>query len=305
MQIILVSRHLKSARTIHIMPRHIGMVFAVLILVVLSTSALFSWMSVHFRLPIVEELVLSRQAEANREAEDLRSHSIQMMATRIGELQARVLHLDSLGEQVSSLSGFPLQAVGAKGAGKGGPFVPVPLSEDELQKEIDRLARAIDTRVEKLELVESRLLEKRVRERLLPTSLPVREAELGSFFGHRSDPISGMRAMHQGIDFNAEAGTPVLAAADGVVLAASYHADYGNVVDLDHGDGLVTRYAHLARMDVVPGALARRGKPIGTLGSTGRSTGPHLHFEVRMHGVAQNPALFLKQGREFAELKRR
>ena len=111
--------------------------------------------------------------------------------------------------------------------------------------------------------------------------------------------------MHEGLDFSAEAGTPVVVAADGVVLSANYHADYGNVIDVDHGDGLTSRYAHLSTVDVKPGMLVKRGEKIGAVGTSGRSTGPHLHFEVRMLGVAQNPARFLKQGAEFAQLKRR
>ena len=139
----------------------------------------------------------------------------------------------------------------------------------------------------------------------MPTTLPVKAAFLGSPFGHRSDPILGLRAMHQGIDFNAESGTPVVAAADGMVRSAAYQSDFGNMIEIDHGDGLTTHYAHLSRMSVKPGSLVKRGESIGAVGSTGRSTGSHLHFEVRMLGVAQNPAHFLKQGDEFALVRRR
>jgi murein DD-endopeptidase MepM/ murein hydrolase activator NlpD len=111
--------------------------------------------------------------------------------------------------------------------------------------------------------------------------------------------------MHEGIDFNAEPGAPVVAAADGVVLSAAYQNDFGNMIDVDHGDGLTTRYAHLSRMNAKPGSLVKRGEVIGAVGSTGRTTGPHLHFEVRILGVAQNPAHFLKQGEEYAMLRRR
>ena len=111
--------------------------------------------------------------------------------------------------------------------------------------------------------------------------------------------------MHEGMDFSAEPGTPVVVAADGVVLSAAYHPEYGNLIEVDHGEGLTSRYAHLSRMDVKAGSMVKRGELIGAVGSTGRSTGSHLHFEVRMLGVAQNPALFLKQGTEFAQLKRR
>jgi murein DD-endopeptidase MepM/ murein hydrolase activator NlpD len=109
--------------------------------------------------------------------------------------------------------------------------VPAPLTAEELQREIDRLARDVELRTDELAMLESRFLEKRVRERLMPTTLPVKEAFLGSPFGHRSDPILGLRAMHEGIDFNAETGTPVVAAADGVVLSAAYQSDFGNMIE--------------------------------------------------------------------------
>jgi len=111
--------------------------------------------------------------------------------------------------------------------------------------------------------------------------------------------------LHEGMDFSAEVGTPVVAAAAGVVVAAEAHPDFGNMIDIDHGDGLISRYAHLSRILSKPGTLVRRGEEIGAVGSSGRSTGPHLHFEVRMLGVAQNPNLFLKKGSEFAQLKGR
>ena len=138
--------------------------------------------------------------------------------------------------------------------GQGGAFVPAPLGAEELQREIDRLSRDVDLRTDELAMLESRFLEQRVRGRLMPTTLPVKEAFLGSPFGHRSDPILGLRAMHQGIDFNAESGTPVVAAADGMVRSAAYQSDFGNMIEIDHGDGLTTHYAHLSRMSVKPGS---------------------------------------------------
>lgn len=306
MQIIVVSRHLKAARTIAIMPRHLVAAVFVLLTLILSTSALFSWLSVHWRLPLVEDLLLSLQVQETRKARDYLDNNLQLMATRLGELQARVLQLDALGDRVSGLAGARREPVKpAFQGGQGGPYLPAPLSASELQTEIDRLSREVDRRTDELSLFESRLLEKRVKDRLLPTILPVKNAALGSAFGYRADPIAGGRAMHEGLDFAAEEGTPVVAAADGVVLSASEHPEYGNLVDVDHGDGLTSRYAHLSRIDVKPGSLIKRGERIGAVGSSGRSTGPHLHFEVRMLGVAQNPAYFLKQGEEYAQLRRR
>jgi len=305
-QIILVSRHLKAARTITIMPRHIVAVLAVLLVLVFSTSALFSWLSVHLRLPLIEDLLLVLQKQESQKNQNYVSNNLQLMATRLGELQGKVMQLDALGDRVSGLAGVKRED-GAKAAkpGQGGPYLPAPMTANELQQAIDRLAGEVDNRADELAVLESRLLEKRVRDRLLPTTLPVKDATLGSPFGYRADPIAGLRALHEGIDFTAEVGTPVVAAADGVVLSTNYHPDFGNMIEIDHGEGLVSRYAHLSRIDAKAGALVKRGALIGAIGTTGRSTGPHLHFEVRMLGAAQDPALFLKRGLEFAQVKRR
>ncbi len=314
MQIILVSRHLKTARTLTIMPRHVVAAFAVFLVLVFSTSALFSWLSVHLRLPLVEDLMLSMQQQETRKTREFITNNLQLMSTRLGELQARVLQLDSLGERVSGLAGIKKNgasgnpapaATGAKLPGQGGPYLPVQMTAGELQLEIERLAREVDRRADDFALLEYGLLEKRVKDRLLPTTLPVRGAVLGSGFGVRSDPITGLQARHEGLDFAAEVGTPVVSAADGVVVRAEMHPEFGNMIDVDHGDGLSSRYAHLSQIDVHPGQLVKRGELIGAVGTTGRSTGPHLHFEVRMEGVAQNPALFLKKGPAFAQLRHR
>ncbi|WP_310493838.1 M23 family metallopeptidase [Dechloromonas sp.] len=306
MQIILVSRHLKAARTVTIMPRHLVMALFVFVVLVFSTSALFSWLSVHLRLPLVEDLMLSMQQQEAKKTRDHLNNNLQLMATRLGELQGKVMQLDTLGERMSGLVGIkrPPVADVAK-PGQGGPYIAAPMSAIELQHEIDRLAGEVEQRSDDLAFLEFKLLEKRVKDRLLPTILPVKNAALGSPFGHRSDPIAGLRSMHEGMDFSAETGTPVVVAAAGVVLSAAYHPEYGNLIEVDHGEGLTSRYAHLSRMDVQAGSLIKRGTQIGAVGTTGRSTGPHLHFEVRMLGVAQNPAHFLKQGDEYALVKRR
>ena len=120
-----------------------------------------------------------------------------------------------------------------------------------------------------------------------------RAANQASSFGRRIDPFNGQWAMHEGIDFLADMGSPVVAAAGGVVVFAGLHPQYGYMVDIDHGNDLVTRYAHCSKLLVREGDVVHRGRKIAESGSTGRSTGPHLHFEVRFRGVAQNPAKFL------------
>jgi len=147
-------------------------------------------------------------------------------------------------------------------------------------------------------MIESQLLEDRIRKSLLPTSLPVEAQWNASTYGWRLDPFTGERALHEGVDFQAQVGTDIVAAAGGVVVTAAYHPAYGNLVEIDHGNDLVTRYAHASRLLVKTGTVVKRGQKIAEVGSTGRSTGPHLHFEVRANGVAQNPGRFLQAARE-------
>jgi len=309
------------------MPRHLLFAAAAFIALVFVSSAAFSWLSVHLRLPIVKDLVVFMQQKESARTQEVVNNNLQLMATRLGELQAKVLQLDTLGDRLSSLAGVKRDAAvkaaattvpaavavqaaaspaaPAPVAAQGGPFVSAPLAYQDLQGEIERLGRVVTTQMDEMLLLEHSLLEKRVRERLLPTTLPVKDGALGSSFGFRADPLVGSRAMHEGLDFAAPTGTPVVAAAAGIVLVAHYHPEFGNMIDIDHGDGLTSRYAHLSSINIKAGQMVRRGERIGAVGSTGRSTGPHLHFEVRMFGVAQNPAVFLRQGSEFASLRHR
>ncbi len=307
MQIILVSGRFKTAKTLTIMPRHVLFAVGAFVGLVIAASMAFSWVSVQLRLPLVQELVLSLQQRETRQTQEFVQNNLQLMATRLGELQAQVLQLDDLEERLYRLAGVKREAAAneKRPAGQGGPLILAPLSAAELQKEIDRLASVVDGRADQLAELEARVLDKRVRDRLLPTTLPVKEGAIGSGFGHRADPIAGVRAMHEGIDFVAETGTAVVAAAGGVILAVEYHPEFGNMIDIDHGEGLISRYAHLSRTAVKIGQMVQRGERLGDVGSTGRSTGSHLHFEVRMLGVAQDPAHFLKQGSEYAQARRR
>jgi murein DD-endopeptidase MepM/ murein hydrolase activator NlpD len=133
--------------------------------------------------------------------------------------------------------------------------------------------------------------------------MPVKAPYNASAFGRRVDPFTGQWAMHEGIDFLADAGSPISAAAAGVVVFAGFHPQYGYMVDIDHGNDLVTRYAHASRVLVKEGDVVQRGHKIGEVGSTGRSTGPHLHFEVRYRGAAQNPAKFLLSNASSAQAR--
>ena len=133
---------------------------------------------------------------------------------------------------------------------------------------------------------------------MVPTQQPVVGGTLGSSFGWRIDPVNGQSALHTGLDFPASNGTPILAAAGGVVVVQEYHPAYGNMVEIDHGNDLITRYGHASKVLIKKGDLIKRGQKIAEVGSTGRSTGSHLHFEVLVQGVFQDPQKFLTAGQK-------
>jgi len=295
-----------TARSFNVTSRLLLALVAGLMVLAFATSFLFSWVGVRFNMPFAEELVVSVQEVHNRKTEEYLRDNISSMAVKLGEMQAQVIRLDSLGERIARLSGVnpPKNEANEANtrAGQGGPLIlsSPPLTANELQREIDRLAAIVEQRSDTLTALESQLMERRIKTTLLPTLVPINADHVGSTFGHRLDPIAGVSALHEGIDFVADPGTRVIASAGGVVLAAEYHAQYGNQIEIDHGNDFTSRYAHLSKINVKVGQIVKRGEAIGASGNTGRSTGPHLHFEVLFKGVAQNPQRFLQQGSPLA-----
>jgi murein DD-endopeptidase MepM/ murein hydrolase activator NlpD len=166
------------------------------------------------------------------------------------------------------------------------------LSTQTIEDRLGALQLGAEWRSDVFTFAESRLFESRLNSAMVPSSRPV-DAPLGSGFGIRSDPFTGRPALHTGLDFAADIGTPVLAAAGGVVQAVETHPEYGRLLEIHHGNGLVTRYAHNSQIQVKVGEVVKRGQQVAAVGNSGRSTGPHLHFEVLLEGVPQNPMRFL------------
>jgi murein DD-endopeptidase MepM/ murein hydrolase activator NlpD len=181
--------------------------------------------------------------------------------------------------------------------GRGGADSSLPsrtLSFTELSDQLEWLNRQLDDRTDKLDVLHSLMRAESARKKLMPSVLPIDGAWQSSTFGWRIDPFNAARAFHEGMDLIAPPGTSVLAAASGVVIGAEFHAQYGNMVEIAHGNGLVTRYGHLSKSLVKVGDIVSSGGKIGEVGSTGRATGPHVHFEVRQNGAPLNPMRFLR-----------
>lgn len=307
MHIILVSDRMATARSITLTSSHFAVIVAGLVATVLVLSSLFSYLTVRHaaesRLPFLQELLRTISLEEAGKTRELVRENLSTMAVRLGQMQGQLMQLDTLGERLAALGGVKVQNAAKMpltkpDAPSGGPLMrPDNLSPLDMQRALDELSRQIEARSETLSALEERIFDERIRKHLLPTAKPVAEGFFASSsFGWRLDPFTGQTAMHEGIDFIAETGTPVLAAAAGIVRTAEFHPQYGNMVEIDHGDGLTTRYAHSSALFVQPGELVKRGQKIAAVGSTGRSTGPHMHFEVRINGAAVNPMRFLERG---------
>ncbi|MEK7768824.1 MAG: M23 family metallopeptidase [Pseudomonadota bacterium] len=304
MNVILVSSNLVKARTLTLTLTgvHLALLAGALFLVIVVLALGLNYLSLRYAdkidSPSLRSLVLSVQQEEHQKNQSYLRDSLNAMAVRMGQMQAQLLRLDSLGERLAELSGIkPQEFLFNQTLGQGGALSTLPsqdISFDEFNSKMNELSLTLNDRTDKLGALDTFLLQDRLKKKTLPTLAPVEARWFTSSFGLRIDPFTGKNAFHEGVDFIAEIGTPVMAAAGGVVVYSDYHPEYGNMIDIDHGNDLVSRYAHAAKRLVKPGQVVLRGQKIAEVGSTGRSTGPHLHFEVRHRGLPQNPTRFLK-----------
>lgn len=297
MNIIFVSDRLEKTRTISLGTPHI--VFALFLLVclfvgmVVLVQALLP-QSVSRGIPL-----LGAQSEAQSKQQLYVRSSLDTMAVKLGQMQAQVQRLDALGSRLAKLTGMkPQEFMFDQPPAQGGPLVTSPITEmspASLEKQLQNLGQVLADRNDKLMALETMLLQNQLNKNLLPSIAPIQTGFFSSNFGWRIDPFTGQNAMHEGVDYMVPTGTPIAASAGGVVAYSDKHPQYGNMVEIDHGNDIITRYAHASRLLVKVGQVVRRGDKIAEVGSTGRSTGSHLHFEVRYKGIAQNPVRFLRK----------
>ncbi|TFY99124.1 M23 family metallopeptidase [Ramlibacter humi] len=270
----------------------------------LSAALLYHWVflkGAREGWPVVSTLVRFVVRDEMEQQDRFMRENLDAMARKVGEMQAKLVQLEALGERVSGLAGLNPAEIRAT-PGRGGALVSGrPLSMEELKATLADLDELTDHRADVLTVAESRLFDQKVRKSMIPTQHPVSVGHLGSSFGWRIDPFTGRSALHTGLDFQADTGAPIVAASGGVVVTQEVHPAYGNMIEIDHGNGLITRYAHTSRVWVKKGDLVKRGQKIAEVGTTGRSTGPHLHFEVLVDGIPQDPQKFLNAGAGLAE----
>lgn len=305
MQLIITDAWLAKSRAIHLSGSKL--VLAALLAsftLLLVAAGLYHWVFLKGAKegwPVVGTLLRLVVKDEFEQRDRFMRENLDALARKLGEMQAKLTQLESLGERVSGLAGVNPNEIKSK-PGQGGVLLSSrPLSMAELEATLADLDRLADQRSDSMTVMETRLFDQKIRSMMVPTQQPVAAGNLGSLFGWRIDPFTGRSALHNGLDFQADQGTPILAAAGGVVVAQEFHPDYGNMVEVDHGNELITRYAHASKTLVKKGDLVKRGQKIAEVGSTGRSTGAHLHFEVLVQGIAQDPQKFLAAGRKLPQ----
>lgn len=297
MNIIFVSNKMAKAKSLSVMQA--GMLLAALVLVPVLLVLLFITPKDNIKEqgvkamlpPHLKSSIISSQVHLDAYAKEL------------GELQARMMRLDAQSERLAKIAGEKDNKTTSKSsantdkllpANRGGPLVHArPMTEPDLQAAILELTKAVDARDDSLSSIEAKVLQQSVLKDMLPNSSPISAAFNSSSYGWRIDPFNGSKAFHEGLDFTANTGTLIRAAADGIVSATDGGGAYGNLVKIEHGSGLETRYAHTSKMLVKVGERVTKGQVVAEVGSTGRSTGPHLHYEIRLNGASLDPRKYL------------
>ena len=229
--------------------------------------------------------------------------NLDVYVNQIGELHSRILDIDQQTERLQNvikkqiLGKEKLPKLNKKNKldGKGGPFINEKTSYNDVQKALEMLMVNIKVREEIYNKMEAILLKQSVLKETLPSLYPVDVPYSSSSYGWRMDPIIGKRAFHEGIDFSAAHGEPIYATAGGIVKKAARLGAYGKLITINHGGGLETRYAHLSKILVKSGDIVKKEDLIGNVGNTGRSTGPHLHYEIRLNKHSLDPKQYLKR----------
>ncbi|MDO9360697.1 MAG: M23 family metallopeptidase [Polaromonas sp.] len=305
MHLIITDAWLARSRAVYLSGTRLVVVgFAAALVLMLVAAGLYHWVflkGAREGWPVIGSLVKLMVRDEFEQRDRFLRENLDVMAKRLGEMQAKMMQLEALGERVSGLAGVNPNDIKTQ-PGRGGVLVTGrSLTMEELQATLADLDKLTDQRVDLMTVMESRLFDQKIKKMMVPTQQPVVSGVLGSSFGWRIDPLNGRSALHTGLDFPAEPGTAILAAAGGVVVTQEYHPAYGNMIEVDHGNDLVTRYAHASKVLAKKGDLIRRGQKIAEVGTTGRSTGPHLHFEVLVQGVFQDPQKFLTAGQKLPQ----
>jgi murein DD-endopeptidase MepM/ murein hydrolase activator NlpD len=302
--IILVSDSLAKSRSIALSQAQVALVALGILLagffLAMATYVVTMKFAVDLRNPYLRSLLAALHEDDQKRSEAEMKENLNALAVRVGELQARILRLDAFGARLAKAAGIKREEFRfdeVPGQGGPSPAAGRDLSVTEFNQMLGEIGRVLDDRSDKLGVLDSFLMDDRLARKTIPTTMPVEAGYYSSNYGYRLDPITGRSTFHTGVDIIASPGTSVMAAAGGVVSTVAFVPEYGNIVEVDHDNGLTSRYAHLSKSLVKVGDVVMKGQIVARVGATGRVTGPHLHFEVREKGIPLNPNKFLSLGK--------
>ncbi|HEU4617190.1 MAG TPA: M23 family metallopeptidase [Gammaproteobacteria bacterium] len=241
---------------------------------------------------------LESQRSALNETRKVLQRNIDALALRLGQMNAHVVRLDALGARLTEMAGLTDGEFDfSSPPSLGGPEEPILESDslelDGIMASLESLSSQLTDRERQLDVLEDLLLNRKLRDEVHPEGRPVTAGYISSRFGKRTDPFTGRQAVHKGLDFAGAAGSDVIAVASGIVIWSGKRSGFGQLIEVDHGNGLVTRYAHNADNLVSVGDMVKRGQVIARMGKTGRATGPNLHFEVLRDGRQVDPLPYI------------
>ncbi|VAW80710.1 Peptidase, M23/M37 family [hydrothermal vent metagenome] len=247
------------------------------------------------------QVALDEQKRDLTMVRDEAQDQLNALAVRLGQMQAQMLRVEALGQRVKQIarlkkSEFDFDQIPAQG-GPADPAYTEPMKTPDFLKALDDMVLQIDDRARQLELMEQVVSRRELRRAVSPAGQPISKGWLSSYYGMRTDPFHGRREMHKGIDFAGQMGADVVATAAGVVTWAGKRYGYGQLVEINHGKGYSTRYGHCNQILVKVGDIVEPGEKIALMGSSGRSTGPHVHYEVLKNGRQVNPTKFVRASR--------
>ncbi|MDH5359415.1 MAG: M23 family metallopeptidase [Gammaproteobacteria bacterium] len=305
MNIIIHSKSLRGAGHIAFSHRKTSAVmlfFVILIPAVMMFAGFKVGESTAVQTPSEISLSLRQELDSQRnlveETKQSAQENVNALAMRLGQMQAQMIRLDALGERLTKMAKLDRGEFDfGKPPAQGGPVNDDSLTSiaiPDFLSAIDRLSKQLDDRSQQLGVLESLLMNRNLQAEVLPAGRPIKRGWTSSFYGMRTDPFTGKQEHHKGMDFAGRDGSDIVAVASGVITWAGKRYGYGNLVEVNHGNGYVTRYGHCKDMKVNVGETVKKGQLIALMGSTGRSTGPHVHFEVWRNGRPVDPERYIK-----------
>lgn len=309
MHIILLHPHRDQSRHLHL-PRGLPWILALVLVVVPVVSGVGAYYGVRYlEDPVITEETAQRwQARIEKQQQELKQlrkrseEQLKAQTRKLADMQGRLVRLDALGERLVDVADISSDEFDFdKPSAVGGPQMPDQASSDyrppAFVDTLDQMQDTLTRREQQMEILDGLMKDRQLEQKSSLSGRPITDGWMSSRFGYRTDPFSGKLAMHEGMDFAGKEGSDVVATASGVVTHADKRWGYGKLVEINHGDGFTTRYGHAKEIVVEAGDIVKPGQVVARMGDSGRSTGPHVHYEVRKDGEPVDPRPYIYRKR--------